>query len=359
MRRWYLIPLGIVALVLIALPVAAFTNTGIELEIREDLGIETGECEPMTNLASAWTTAAPLPYDLDEPRGATLDSRIYLVGGITGLEHGAGERLLLEPSDELTRFDPRTETFTALAPLPQKLNHIGVVAYDHDLYVLGGYGRTLDRGTRATFYRYDLATDRWSRMPDMPQPRAAMAVGVAGDRLIVAGGARNRVPRSEAFAFDFKTRRWTRLPEMMSRREHVGAAVSGDRLFVLGGRAPGSLAVDTAESYDVSERRWRRLPPMLTGSGGLGVVSDRDGEVIAVGGGNDGAGTVTGAVQEWDPRSEDWSYLAPMRTPRHGHATVAVGDRIWVFGGSPCAYFNATDSVEELELGHGAAGAAG
>jgi hypothetical protein len=359
MRRWYLIPLGIVLLVLIALPVAAFTNTGLERDLREKLGIETGECEPMTDLASDWTTAASLPYKLDEPRGVAIDGRVYLVGGITGLEHGPHERLLLEPSDELTRFDPRTQNFTPLTPMPQKLNHIGVVAYDHDLYVLGGYGHTLDTGTRDTFYRYDPPTDRWSRMPEMPEPRAAMAVGVAGDQLIVAGGARDNVPRSEAFAFDFKTRRWSRLPDMMSRREHVGAAVVGDRIYVLGGRAPASLAVDTAESYDVSERRWRRLPPMLTGSGGLGVVTDADGEVIAVGGGNDGAGTVTGAVQEWDPRSEDWSYLPPMRTPRHGHATAAVGDRIWVFGGSPCAYFNATDSVEELELGHSGAESAG
>jgi N-acetylneuraminic acid mutarotase len=355
MRRWYLIPLGIVLLVLIGLPVAAFTNTGLEQDLREDLGIETGECEPMTDLASAWTTGADLPYELDEPRGTALDGAVYLVGGITGLEHGPHERLLLEPSDEVTRFDPKTETFTALAPLPQKLNHIGVVAYKHDLYVLGGYGHTLDTGTRASFYRYDPDTDRWSRMPEMPEPRAAMAVGVVGDRLIVAGGARDNVPRSQAFAFDFGTGRWERLPDMLSRREHVGATTVGDRLYVLGGRAPASLAIDTAESYDVSERRWRRLPPMLTGSGGLGVV-EVGGEVIAVGGGNDGAGTVTGAVQEWDPRAERWSYISPMRTPRHGHATVALDHRIWVFGGSPCAYFNATDSVEELDLGRDAPG---
>jgi N-acetylneuraminic acid mutarotase len=352
MRRWHLIPLGIVLLVVIGLPVAAFTNTGLERDLREGFGIETGECEPMTDLSSAWTTAASLPYDLDEPRGAAIGDQIYLVGGITGLEHGANERLLLEPSDELTGFDPKTETFTALAPLPQKLNHIGVVSHHGDLYVLGGYGHTLDTGTRASFYRYDPETDRWSRMPEMPEPRAAMAVGVVGEQLVVAGGARDNVPRSDAFAFDFRTRRWTRLPDMLSRREHVGATVVGDRLYVLGGRAPASLAVDTAESYDVSERRWRRLSPMLTGSGGLGVVSI-DGEVIAVGGGNDGAGTVTGAVQEWDPRAERWSYLSAMRTPRHGHATVAAGDRIWVFGGSPCAYFNATDSVEELDLDRG------
>lgn len=350
MRKWHLIPLGIVLLVLIGLPVAAFTNTGLEHDLREDFGLETGECVPQTNLSSAWTTAASLPYKLDEPRGTAIDGEIYLAGGITGIQRLGNERLLLEASNELTRFDPKAETFTELAPLPEKLNHIGVVSYGHDLYLLGGYGRTRDWKTKDGFFRYDPDTDRWSRMPSLPEPRAAMAVGVVGDQLIIAGGALNTVPRSQAFAFDFRTRRWSRLPDMLSRREHVAGTVVGDRLYVFGGRAPASLAVDTAESYDVSERRWRRLPPMLTGSGGLEAVSV-GGKAIAVGGGNDGAGTVTGAVQEWDPHTEEWSYISSMRTPRHGHATVAVGDHIWVFGGSPCAYFNATDSVERLDLG--------
>jgi hypothetical protein len=55
-------------------------------------------------------------------------------------------------------------------------------------------------------------------------------------------------------------------------------------------------------------------------------------------------------VQEWDPKTSDWTLLSGMRTPRHGHATAVAMNRIWVFGGSPCAYFNSTDSVEDLKL---------
>jgi non-specific serine/threonine protein kinase len=349
MRPWHLIPLALILLVVVGLPVAAFTNTGLEHDLRKDLGISTGECEPETNLASQWTTAASLPYKLDEPRGTTLGGEVYLVGGITGLQQLPGGDLLLEASKELTRFDPRAETYEELASPPRRMNHIGVVTYRHDLYVLGGYGRRRDHDTSSAFFRYDPRSNTWSRMPDMPEPRAAMAAGVIGRQLIVAGGARDNVPKSDAYSFDFRTGRWSRLPSMLSRREHVGATTVGDRLYVLGGRGPDTLAATVAEAYDVSERRWTQLPPMPTATGGLGAVSI-DGKAIAVGGGNDGAGTVTGAVQEWDPEDEEWSLLPEMRTPRHGHATAAVGNRIWVFGGSPCAYFNATDSAESLEL---------
>jgi hypothetical protein len=349
-RSWIAIPIALIALLLIALPVAALTDFGIERDLRRTVGLDTGVCEATVNEDSAWVSGPSLPYDLDEPRGVTIDGLVYLVGGITGLEETAGGDLLLEPSDQLTRFDPRTGEYKSLPPLPRPLNHIGVFAYQGDLYVLGGYGRRLDVGTSSDFFRYSPAEGRWSRMPDLPEPRAAMAAGVVGNRLIVAGGTLGLTPKSDTFAFDFGTRRWSRLPDMPSRREHVGQAVVGDKLYVLGGRSEAVMASATAEAYDVSERNWERLPDMPQEAGGLiGVTAG--GKVIAVGGGNDMAGTVTGAVQRWDPRERRWTRLPDLRTPRHGHAATVAEGRIWVFGGSPCAYFNATDSVESLPVG--------
>jgi hypothetical protein len=358
MRSWLWIPIGLVAALIVALPVAALTETGVEHELREAFGFEAGDCEPMTNLASPWETREGLPFRLDEPRGASIGGKVYTVGGITGLEELDDGSLLLDPSDEAMRFDPDSEEFETLAPLPRKLNHIGVVAYSGDLYVLGGYGRTLDTGTSKAFFRYEPAHDRWTRMPDMPEPKAAMAVGVVGDKLIVAAGARDNVPVATAFAYDFDSRRWSRLPAMPDRREHVGSAALDGRLYVLGGRTDETFASRQADAYDVAERRWEALPPMPVGSGGLGAAA-LDGRVFAVGGGNDAAGTVTGAVQEWNPANRKWSLLAGMRTPRHGHEVATTDDTIWAIGGSPCAYFDATEHVESLHLENRAGGREG
>jgi Kelch motif protein len=347
-RGWTLIPLGLIALLVVGLPVAALTETGIERDVKKALGFDLGECVPTTNLASPWQEGPELAADRDEPRVATIGGSAYLVGGINGFRN-SGKRILLEPSDQLTRFDPRTGRYTELAPMPQPLNHIGVVSHHGDLYVAGGYGERLDTHTGRRFYRYDPRTNRWSRMPDLPEPRAAMALGVIGHTLVLAGGARDAVPSAKAFAFDFRTRRWSRLPDMHSRREHVGAAVVGDSLYVLGGRAPHSFAVDTAERLDLDDERWYALPPMPVPSGGLSAISV-DGRVIAVGGGNDAAGTVTAAVQELDPASGEWSLLPGLRIARHGHGATAIGDRLWVFGGSDCAYFNPTRTVESVRL---------
>jgi Kelch motif len=352
MRGWLAIPIAFVALMLIVLPVAALSETGLEKDVKGALGLDTGECEPTTNLSSPWSEGPSLAFKRDEPRIGVIDGKAYLVGGVTEVVHEAGDRLLLTPSDHLTRFDPATGEYTELTPLPEPLNHVGVVVYGGDLYVIGGYGRRVDAQTSDRFYRYDPQADHWSRMPDMPEPRAAMAVGTIGDALIVAGGARDRVPLADTFAYDFKTRRWSRLPSMPSKREHVGDAVARGKLYVLGGRTPTTLATDTAERYDPATRRWERLPPMPVPSGGLAAI-ELDGSPVAIGGGDDGRGTVTGAVQEFDPGKGEWNVLPALRIPRHGHGAAIVGDRAWVFGGSACAYFNPTDEVESLPLSQG------
>jgi N-acetylneuraminic acid mutarotase len=348
-KGWIWLPIGLIALVMIGLPVAALTETGLEKDVKKTLGFDLDECQPMTNLASQWQEGPPLAFKRDEPRIGVIGGDAFLAGGVTEVIHSPGERLLLTPSDHLTKFDPRTETYTEMAPLPQPRNHVGAVVYRGDLYVLGGYGQRVDTHTTKHFYRYDPDEDRWSRMPDLPEPRSAMAVGVIGHTLIMAGGARDRVPTADAFAFDFDTRRWSRLPSMHSRREHVGDAVADGKLYVLGGRAPESLAVDTAERYDPKTRTWETLPRMPVPAGGLAAVAVGD-RVIAIGGGNDEAATVTGAVQEFNPATGDWSLLSGLRTPRHGQGAAVLGDKIWVFGGSDCAYFHATDRVEWLRL---------
>ena len=348
MRSWLILPIGLVAAIVILLPLAALTDTGVEYEFREALGLETKGCRPTVDASSPWQTGASLPFALDEARAVTLDGDVYIAGGATGFTELPDGRLVLDSSNRMLRFEPETETYAELAPMPRPLNHIGLVKHRHNLYVFGGYGRNLDQDTSKAFYRYEPGRDRWSRLPDMPVPVAAMGAGIVGDRLIVAGGARDTVPDSKTFAFNFRTQRWSRLPDMPGPREHVGATTLDGSLYVLGGRTSRSFAIQEAGRYEADHSRWESLPALQVPTGGAAAVTS-EGSVLVIGGGNDRAETVTGAVQEWDARDPDgWKRLDDMRTPRHGHAAAVADGKIWVFGGSPCAYFAATDNVEWL-----------
>ena len=78
------------------------------------------------------------------------------------------------------------------------------------------------------------------------------------------------------------------------------------------------------------------------------------GSLIAFGGevlGMKGAAGVIAETWRYDVARDAWEPLAPMRTPRHGLAGVAVGDRVYAIGGgSHVGGGNTTNSLEAFRL---------
>jgi hypothetical protein len=348
---------AVLGVVLVGLPLVKLTDTGAERSIKERLGLLDEGCHPRTADSPGWRAAGQLPDLRDEPRGVTVDGRIYLAGGIAEITDygkpsdvpGVAERVAVRSLRNLTRFDPATGAYTELAPLPEPLNHLGLVAYRGAIYAVGGHGALLGGADpKAGLARYSPAEDRWTRLAPMPTPRGAVAVGVVGDRLYVAGGMAAGRALATVEAYDVGEGRWHRVADLPAPREHVAGAVLGGRFYVVGGRDRQTDALGDVTRYDPAADRWERLADLPVRAGGLEAVP-YDGAILAMGGGNDRGGTVTGAVQRFDPRTGRWTRLADMRTPRHGFA-AAVGDgRVYTFGGSPCALFAASDIVETFD----------
>ena len=355
-RRLWILPLALVAAVLIGLPVAAMSESGPERRLKESLGLVREGCVAKATDVPGWRPERPLPDRRDEPRAVAAGGQVYLAGGISrlvdygepGTVPGVRERVEVRSIDRLTRFDPSSGRYVELAPMPEPLNHIGLVSQGADILLVGGHGNLLEGADpKRSLHRYRPALDRWEPLPPMPTARGASAVGLVGGRLLVAGGQSRGSELSTLEIFDFRTRRWSRGPDLPTAREHAAGAVLDGRFYVLGGRNRRTDALAAVERYDPERRNWEELDPLPVASGGLeGVAAEN--AVFALGGGNDRAGTVTGAVQRYDPRSATWSEVGRMRTPRHGFAAAELDGRVWTFGGSPCALFAATDVAESF-----------
>jgi N-acetylneuraminic acid mutarotase len=98
------------------------------------------------------------------------------------------------------------------------------------LYAIGGeipYGPTL-----GTVHAYNVATNTWSRKPDMPAALASSMAGVINGKIYVAGGTptnRNRGPSSSLFVYDPATNVWTQkrnMPEGGAGRVAVSSGAS-------------------------------------------------------------------------------------------------------------------------------------
>jgi N-acetylneuraminic acid mutarotase len=117
-------------------------------------------------------------------------------------------------------YDPSTNRWRRIAPLPVERNDATAVWDGHEVLVLGG--------ARAGF-AYSPHGNRWRRLPALPiAPRAASAVWT-GTRAFLWSGSR-------AFAYDPRGDRWSTLPRApIAPRGHAAAIWTGDAFLVWGG----------------------------------------------------------------------------------------------------------------------------
>jgi len=288
-----------------------------------------------------WQALRPATVERTEVAAARVGDRAYVVGGFAAPDGAT--------TNVVERYDLRRDRWKRLRPIPQAVNHAAAVGYRGDLYVIGGYtapnGLALETNA---LWRYQPAADRWTRQPDAPTARSALAAGVIANRLYVAGGARNGSALGRLEVYDFKTRRWSRGPSMRTAREHLAATVHGGALYVLAGRAAGRGNFAVAERYVPARRRWERLPAMRKPRGGIAAATV-NGRVVVVGG-EEGAGTIR-EVESFDPRRRLWRHEANLPTPRHGLGAVSYRSRIYVLAGGPAPGLSYAGTVEALPIG--------
>ena len=292
-----------------------------------------------------WERRAPVPEARTEASVTTDDSLIYLIGGF-----GRGEGRRATAPRAMLVYDPAADTWIAAGDIPEGVNHAGFASVDGKLYIVGGFGGGSFSPTQAVRI-YDPIERSWRDGAPMPTPRGALAVAVLDGKIHAIGGNAARgsslEPHDHGAAardnsvgthevYDPAADAWTRLPPLPTPRNHLGAAVIGGKIHVVGGRIPGDMELTTHEIYDPETRSWTAGPPMPTGRSGIAVVTLRDRLYVF------GGETVRRLsrktfddAERFDPATGHWDILPPMPTARHGLGAAALGGEIYVLSGGP------------------------
>lgn len=284
--------------------------------------------------AAGWIPLAPVQTARQEMPAVTAGGKLYVLGGISP------EPAALTSVEE---YDPQTNQWQFVAPLPRPRHHAAAAAVGQFIYVIGG-DETLDFIPESTVYRFDTVANRWTEVAPLPNPRAALAAVTIGGKIYAVGGVPNYRQLS---VYDPATDTWTDLAPMPTGREHLAAVAVNGRLYVIGGRIAANS--DAMEVYDPPSNSWRRLPPLPTARGGLTAAAI--GTRIFVFGGEGNPRTPTGVyseVESFDTVSEQWRTEAPAPNPRHGMQAVTIGNRIHIPSGAPVQGFGTTDVHDAL-----------
>jgi len=283
---------------------------------------------------SAWVRLRPVLEGRQEVAVAAVAGKVYLMGGLR----------TADVSSSVEVYDPATDSWRFVAPLPEPLHHSAAVGFEGHVYIFGGF-RSLAFDSADAAYRYDPATDLWTPVPRMAERRGALAAAVIGDRIYVVGGTG---PLTGALAaFEPSTQRWISLAPMPTPREHLAAGTLEGKLYVVGGRRPGDLTLRTLEEYDPATDRWTTRAPMPTGRSGIAAAPTAGRLYVFGGEGNRAASTgVFSETESYDPGSDSWRREIPMQLPRHGISAAVIDDRIYLPAGATVQGFGLTSESD-------------
>lgn len=282
--------------------------------------------------AATWQRRTQAPTARQEVASASLDGRVWVIGGLTS----AGASNVVES------YDPAADRWSAGPSLPLAVHHAAAAVYHGEIVVLGGFVDASSLYAQATDRAFALRDGAWVELPRLRRPRGAAAAAVVGDSLVLAGGRDAAILIGPTEIFD--GRAWRDAEPIPTRRDHLAAVSDGRSVFTVGGRflSPGATSA-AFERFDPAANAWERLPAMPTARGGLAaaLVAGR----VVTAGGEDPTGAF-GDVEAYDTASGAWSALAPLPTPRHGLALERVGNQILALVGGT-AYGVAPSKVAE------------
>lgn len=191
--------------------------------------------------ADLWESVADMPAPRHHSMSVAVGGRVYVLGGFSDG---------FNPTATAWTFDPQTDGWTDIAGLPIAVGAGAAVEVDGLIYLVGG----VPNGT--SLYVYDPATDVWETLAPMTQPREHTTVVAFEGDLWAIGGRWQEDMLTSVEVFDPESGSWSAGPDMNEARSGFGATVVGDSIFVAGGevfdQSDGfvATALDSVERFD-------------------------------------------------------------------------------------------------------------
>jgi len=157
-------------------------------ELRPTVPVENVATNEVFDTATgSWSSVAPMLTARNHHGAALIDGKIYVVGGRIGSTFIIGLSNNVSTNEV---YDVAKNTWSSVLGMPTPRSGVGTAVLNGRLHVLGGEAYLNDLvGTYRTHEAFDPKTNSWQRLPPMPTPRHGLAVGEIGGKIYAVSGS--------------------------------------------------------------------------------------------------------------------------------------------------------------------------
>jgi len=316
--------------------------------------------------------AAPFPVASEEVYGIAAGGKLYVFGGL-------GPQWT--PKALVYEYDPATGQWTKKKNMPLPSHHVALAELNGKIYVFGGFVKP-EKGPTAwvpidNTWEYDPASDSWKALAPLPTKRGSPNAAVVNGKIYVIGGAGLHPGSKEAAVhparphrsldtnevYDPATNTWESRQTMPTARNHAAVGVVNNKIYVIGGRVGNAFITRASntgivEEYDPATDQWGALKASMINPRSAAAWGTYKGKIFVAGGEERSTGPwqrTFRAVEAYDPAANSWTILPDMTVPRHGLAGDIVNGKLHLVsgdiasGGGPGTQID-TDVHEVLDL---------
>lgn len=270
--------------------------------------------------SGVWATLPAMPAPRADLASAAYGGKLYLFGGYNTVEPSH----VLTPYADTWAYNPATQTYDSLAPMPTARWGLAAASLDGFIYVMGG---ALDRaGTGArTVEQYDPATDTWASAPALPTALGNQGLTACADAdyiyILYAG---------QLWKFDGTT--YTRLAnQSVAVLSWSTCAVTNGKLYQVGGYLNG--AISYTQVYTIATNTWATkaaVPVPIYGAVRESPVIDG---VLYLVNGQGAPGVFYADAWAYNIATNQWTHQPAGPYARDGVAGGVIDGAIYSFGG--------------------------
>ncbi len=302
--------------------------------------------QPVSSTQITWTTAASQAYANGEAQGVVVNGKLYVFGGFDS------QKPCCTPTSRAYVYNPATNVWSAIASMPPMngtgyggVTHAGHATDGTNIYLAGGYTANA-AGTGQIFgtkevWRYNVAANNYTRLPDLPVDRASGQLVYLNGELHHIGGTNKArtldVGDHHVLSLQPLGTAWRTAAPLPNPRHHAGAAVLGGKIYYIGGQRGHDHVLTTqtdVHAYNPATNTWTKVQGLPRGRGHIsGATFVHDNRIFVLGG-EIMHGTSVRDVTAYDPATNTWTAYTPLPASRASGVAGAINGTLYYTTGS-------------------------